>query len=847
MPCRLSLIEKKPRQVMESTPENTLYLKWGAGGRRMSFYKKYELIDVLRDDGVKTFQAKEIESGRLLEVHLIVGIPGKSDPPYSVLEAIRTIPPERRTLLVETGEHMGTPYVVTLPLSGATLRDWVQANKGEPGGTPETLARVGRWKIPASIRDSGAAEPPVPPVTKRQNIPQPDTPDITRMFKTAEIVVPPKEDPKPWATGQLPAATPSMPPASASHDDFDILFQSATTPTSTAQHKAPVPPPAPAQPGDFTQMFQTGNLKTPQPPPAFAPQSAPGEFTSMFQSPAKPPQAAEPDDFNRMFDTVTGRIKPPDPPKQPEPKVSAPAAPPTATGPGEFTSMFQAPPAAPPLPKTVQSRDTAPPASGPGEFTQMFHAPSSPPAAAAPPKPEVSRTAQMPAFTPPAAAAPAPPSEFTQMFQASTAQLKPSDLPSMPPAPPAAAASTTGEFTQMFQAPAAAKLPEPPKTAPVKPATAPAAPPPGDFTQMFQATGQMKPPDPPAAAGPSHPPAAQSPGEFTQMFRTSPGQPAFEPAKPAAKPAPPPPAPPPPAGAPGEFTQMFQTAPHQPFGEPPARPSTQRGTPPGVTPPAPPPPGEFTRMFASPTKPIGENPSFGTPPPPAPPPHQEAGEFTRMFSSPSAGSFPKQQLPVAAPQQSPLSQPNPFAPPTSPLPQSMIPPNPGGASPFAQSGTPFGAPPPGPPSSPFGPTPPAQPGVGAIPQRPYAAPAQPSVQDEYAKLFGGGAPTARTDQFQQPPTPAPPQPFQGGGFSSATQSFQSPQMGAPSVPQQAGPSEYTRMFSAPKDLQAPAAPSAVPQPIPIAAAKKSPKWPLFVAGGIFLLLLIGLVVTLIRK
>src|SRR5689334_23552617 len=150
---------------MDSTPENPLYLKWGAGGR-MSFYKKYELIDVLRDDGVKTVQAREIESGRMLEVHLFVGVPGKSDPPYALLEAIRGIPSERRAPIVETGEHMGTPYVVTLPLEGG-LRDWVQANQGpskaEAHGSPETLARVGRWKIPSSMRDPGSPDPTPPP------------------------------------------------------------------------------------------------------------------------------------------------------------------------------------------------------------------------------------------------------------------------------------------------------------------------------------------------------------------------------------------------------------------------------------------------------------------------------------------------------------------------------------------------------------------------------------------------------------------------------------------------------------------------------------------------------------
>ena len=38
----------------------------------MSLYERYELLDLNRDDGVKTFEAREIATGRPVKVHLFV-------------------------------------------------------------------------------------------------------------------------------------------------------------------------------------------------------------------------------------------------------------------------------------------------------------------------------------------------------------------------------------------------------------------------------------------------------------------------------------------------------------------------------------------------------------------------------------------------------------------------------------------------------------------------------------------------------------------------------------------------------------------------------------------------------
>ena len=111
---------------------------------------------------------------------------------------------------------------------------------------------------------------------------------------------------------------------------------------------------------------------------------------------------------------------------------------------------------------------------------------------------------------------------------------------------------------------------------------------------------------------------------------------------------------------------------------------------------------------------------------------------------------------------------------------------------------------------------------------------------EYQRLFGGGVGAPAQPAHSAGPPPAP-------SFGGATQSFQAPQMHAPPpAAAPAGPSEFTRMFSAPQDpqLQQQAAP---PQPAPPPPAKPaSPKWPIFLFAGVFLIIIVAVVVLLIR-
>lgn len=92
----------------------------------VGLYERYELLDLNRDIGVKTFEAREIATGRPVKVHLFVH---PSAPLQSALwRAIDKLPDEQRQRIVERGKHEGTPYVVTDRLTDYVgLSEWVQA------------------------------------------------------------------------------------------------------------------------------------------------------------------------------------------------------------------------------------------------------------------------------------------------------------------------------------------------------------------------------------------------------------------------------------------------------------------------------------------------------------------------------------------------------------------------------------------------------------------------------------------------------------------------------------------------------------------------------------------------
>ena len=89
----------------------------------MSFYEKYELLALLRDEGYKVFVARELATSRAVEAYLFVG--GKSPLSETIVGKIHRLEPANKIYILDVGEHEGTPYVVTEVLPGRVgLRQW---------------------------------------------------------------------------------------------------------------------------------------------------------------------------------------------------------------------------------------------------------------------------------------------------------------------------------------------------------------------------------------------------------------------------------------------------------------------------------------------------------------------------------------------------------------------------------------------------------------------------------------------------------------------------------------------------------------------------------------------------
>ena len=418
----------------------------------VSLYERYELLDLNRDDGVKTFEAREIATGRPVKVHLFVrpGAPLQA----ALLKAIDHLSETDGQRVIERGKHEGTPYVVTDRLADYPgLSEWVQAasHHSKSKAAKPVLETAGAWKVqpvPAPPPPAPQAAPPPPAALPQESA---LNQQFVELFTTAERPIVADSlapsAPRPQSAAPVRPPEPVLKQAQTEPGEFTRMFQAPGVVAPAAPPPAPpLPPQAKTEAGEFTKMFQAP--KAPAAPPAPAPiptpTKEPGEFTRMFQAspnpaaaPPQPPAGTKsgPGDFEQLFETRS-----PAGPMPHSPAVQQPLTPqaPGGSGPnriGEFTQTFgkgrfdpaPAPPATAPLQKE------------PGEFTRMFHSPG---AAAPPPVAPVAAPPAPPAFAAPPVAAtpiaaqPSGPGEYTRQFSA-PAQLTFGQTSATPAAPPA--------------------------------------------------------------------------------------------------------------------------------------------------------------------------------------------------------------------------------------------------------------------------------------------------------------------------------------------------------------------------------------------------------------------------
>jgi hypothetical protein len=385
----------------------------------MSLETSYEVLEMLRDDGVQTFRAKERATGRLLELHLFLPF---GRPENKVLfEKLKSLPLEVRRKFLDIGVDGSTPFLVTDPLAGGRgFKSWadelIAGMQAPPSVFGATLAppsrddgvqilQAGQWKTGTPIPDSLVSKPPARPPQ-----PPPETGgDFTAIFQAGPIPTAAPQEKHGEFTGLFQAMEPEkvtkelQPPIG----EFTGLFRPAGPSTTGSFASTPPPPAGPVAPqppgGEFTRMFQNPLETVPQAPPqASAPARQPdrppgGEFTKYFENPLKPPPMGTPrpmiepppppqpppqgghrgGEFTNVFGNPSGPLSGSLPGSQ-----QAPAPPPQA---GAFGAMPSATGAFAPQPAWSQPQAQPSFQSGPSEYTKMMGAPAMPTLGQAPP------------------------------------------------------------------------------------------------------------------------------------------------------------------------------------------------------------------------------------------------------------------------------------------------------------------------------------------------------------------------------------------------------------------------------------------------------------------------------
>ena len=184
----------------------------------VTFPDRFELIELLREDEVQTFRARDRATGRFFEAHFAASPDLLSEVPS----------------VIDRGSHEGKFYVVSAPPAEAPL-DSAGAWRIRPAAQPASPAP----QEPAAEPTPGASPGAGPASTPG---------DFTRMFQL-------RQAPEPLAA---PASrNEERAPAAASRPgEFTRAFPRVFERPAMAPSAAPVDSPAPGQPGDFTRMFQ---------------------------------------------------------------------------------------------------------------------------------------------------------------------------------------------------------------------------------------------------------------------------------------------------------------------------------------------------------------------------------------------------------------------------------------------------------------------------------------------------------------------------------------------------------------------------------------------------------------
>lgn len=362
----------------------------------MSFYHRYELVKLVNNGDPKSFEAREIQTGRAVLLHLwSMGGDSSNSPVLARMRSVMLNAPGAASgRLLEVQETAQPPYAVTVLEPGfASLEAWLDSlgSTAPPPYVPSPAPPAVPAPADATV-DMSASSPHLfqPPPPEPQFPPQaapapPDTGEFGRIFQGS--VAPPPARPAP------PQSQPAAEPG-----EFTRLFASpGSAPPAASPGRQPQfqpPPSSPGEPGEFTRLFASpGSASAPRQPPAPSPAFAPPPVATPPQPPfTPPPTPSAPPPGSGFTELFGGPVQPPSSPSagapQPGPAFGTPPqsyGAPQASQPqpkeSEFEKFFSSPLGASPMPiEEIERGRMAPPSPAPsakpfrgaGEFTLQF-------------------------------------------------------------------------------------------------------------------------------------------------------------------------------------------------------------------------------------------------------------------------------------------------------------------------------------------------------------------------------------------------------------------------------------------------------------------------------------------
>src|SRR5450759_1227090 len=145
----------------------------------MEFLQKYQLIELLPGEGVRSYRARQTNTGRDVTVHLLLG--GKTPENEAFLLRLRGLQPQSMAQLIEVGEHQGATFVVTVAPPYQRLDEWL-AEQDRAAAVAREFGKAGFWKRPeaGSLTRRQPVKSPEPPVVAA---PAPEPGEFTKQFQ----------------------------------------------------------------------------------------------------------------------------------------------------------------------------------------------------------------------------------------------------------------------------------------------------------------------------------------------------------------------------------------------------------------------------------------------------------------------------------------------------------------------------------------------------------------------------------------------------------------------------------------------------------------------------------------